>query len=155
MGQNLLNLCWNWKNLVFIWILTRYITYSSQSLSINWLATGFLLCYPSSTITKAVTVLTTESCQKAILLKIPMTASYFFLAALLVRCSWFEILTEQGSLHIHFLSLLYESLFWEELKVHWITQETTNGLLLTWVLQAGTIASFKGGFEVKARMSLK
>lgn len=114
--------------------------YSFQSSWINWLTTGFLLPYLYSTIPKAVTMPITISCQKAILLNPPMTASSFLLTELSVRCSWFKTLMEQGSLHIHFLSLSYKSLFWE-LKAHWMTQATANGLLLTLVLQELPLAS--------------
>lgn len=39
------------------------------------------------------------------------------------------------------LSSPYKSLSWEELKLRWIIQATTNGLLLTRVLQALSLAS--------------
>lgn len=154
-GARSLEFMLNLKTLVFLWILTRHIKYSSQSSSINWLLQIFFFASLLAHSLRQSQCPSQYPVKKMILLKVLMTASYFFLTALLGRCSWFKMLTEKGSLHIHFWSLSYKSLFWEELKAQWITQATTNGLLLTRVLQAGTIAGFKGRLKVRARMRLK
>lgn len=129
------------KPCVFMNFNKTLIRYSSPNSSIKSLAAGFLLCSPSGTITGAVRAhhISFRTCFFWRSFDSPL----YFPAA-----SWWKVPGSDTDRTL--LSLRYTSPFWEELKAHWLTWATTNVLLLTRILQAGTIAGFRGRFEVTA-----